>query len=279
MKDSMQKQYTAIAAHNGLTAKITSGLGFDFLWASSLEVSASFGYPDASIVGFETIKQTVENMVEMSSVPVIVDCDTGYGNIVNVYYYFQKLKKVGAKGVCIEDNIFPKQNSFYKGSRKLEDAHVFASKIKVAKSIFNGPGEFVIARTESLIQGLGVKEALDRSNLYMESGADYIMPHSKKSDTQELFEFAELWQKKLPLVAVPSTYYTVQRDELQKQGFSIIIYANHTTRTIKKALEETLPEILKNGSSESIESKISPLKELLELTGESKVKELEATFN
>lgn len=275
MKQKNTKIKTAISAHNGFTAKIVSSHGFDYIWASSLEISCSRAVPDASIVSFQHIKDIVENIVESSSVPVIVDCDTGYGNAVNVHYYFKDLKKIGVKGVCIEDNIFPKQNSFYKGLRPIEKTEEFVKKLKIAKEIFNSNDEFVIARTEALIQGYGQSEALFRAKEYYLAGADYIMPHSKQKTPEELFEFSENWDHTVPLVSVPSTYPNVHINELQEKGVGIVIYANHTIRAIKHALDQILPNILKDGGTHNIEDKISPLKEILELSGEETVKEIE----
>ncbi len=267
---------TAIAAHNAFTAKIVSSLGFDLVWGSSLEISTAYCLPDASIVSFDSVLRVAKEMVENSSVPVLMDCDSGYGNEVNVFYYFQELKKAGVKAVCIEDNIFPKQNSFYEGTRLLEEAQAFARKIVMAKRIFNGPDEFVVARTEALIQGMGVEEALRRATIYADAGADYVMPHSKQSTPDEIFEFSKLWKGKTKLVSVPSKYPQVTRAELESNGYDLVIYANHTVRTIKRALETTLPRILEAGTSAPIEKEIAPISEILAITGEDKVKELEA---
>lgn len=269
---------TAISAHNGFTAKVVSTMGFDYIWASSLEISSSMAVPDASIVSFHRTKDIVENIIQSSEIPVILDCDTGYGSAINVYYYFKQLKDIGVKAVCLEDNVFPKQNSFYAGRRALEDIDVFATKVKVAKAIFNGPDELVIARTEALINSYGVDEAHKRAKVYKDAGADLIMPHTKQKTPNELFEFAGLWDHSIPLVSVPSTYSDVHIDDLKENGIELVIYANHTIRAMKKALEEVLPSILIDGSTKNIEGRISPLKEILELSGESIVKSLEKEY-
>jgi len=202
-------------------------------------------------------------MVRVSAKPIIVDCDSGYGNEVNTLYALKDLKKIGVHAICIEDNIFPKQNSFYEGTRKLEDKDVFCNKIRIAKKIFNDNNDIIIARTEALIQGMSQREALNRSLAYIKSGANYILPHSKKTNVNELLTFARSWNKYAPIVAVPSTYSSATAKELEEAGVKIVIYANHTIRTIKKALETTLPKILISGRTHEIEGEISPLKEIL----------------
>ena len=259
---------TAISAHNGFTAKIVSQMQFDYIWASSLEISSSFALPDASIVSFHLTKQVVESMIRASYKPVIVDCDSGYGNAINTYFALSELKAVGVKGVCLEDNVFPKQNSFYKGKRAIE----------TAKHIFNEQDEFVIARTEALINDYGINEALKRGKEYIEAGADLVMPHSKKDTHDELFDFSKQWKSSVPLVAVPSTYYKIKKQELFANKVGLVIYANHTLRTIKKALETTIPLIYQHDSSEIIEPMISPIQEILDLCGQPLVKELESKF-
>jgi phosphoenolpyruvate phosphomutase len=268
----------AIAAHNGFTARIVSQFDFDFVWASSLEISSSHALPDASIISFETTKRIVENMVESSFKPILVDCDSGYGNAINTIFAMKELKKIGVKAVCIEDNVFPKQNSFYKGSRNLEDAEVFARKVYAAKSVFSDPGDIVIARSEALIQGLGVEEALRRAKLYELAGADYIMPHSKSTSSDELFTFSDQWESDIPLVSVPSTYFNVTRTELAAHKVGLVIYANHTIRAVKKTLESLIPKLLDEDSSVSIESEISPISEILHISGESHIKKMEKDY-
>ncbi|MFQ5573990.1 MAG: isocitrate lyase/PEP mutase family protein, partial [Nitrosopumilaceae archaeon] len=158
------KDFLVLAgAHSGLSAKIAERSGFDGIWASSFEMSALFGLPDSNILSFKDTYDLVKGMLYVTDIPVIVDCDNGYGNAVNVIRTVREYDSLGVAGICIEDNTFPKKCSFYNSKkRELESSKDFSNKISAAKDAQIDKSFFVIARTESFIAGLGLEEALSR---------------------------------------------------------------------------------------------------------------------
>ena len=170
--------------------------GFDGVWASGLEISASYGLPDANILTMSEYLERATEMNEATSLPVIADCDTGYGNVNNVIHMVEKYEKAGIAAICIEDKLFPKVNSFIEGRQDLADIEEFCGKIRAVKNTQKNPDFMVIARVEALIAGWGMKEALKRATAYAESGADAILIHSKKRDNKEILEFCKKFKKK-----------------------------------------------------------------------------------
>ena len=185
-----------MGAHDGLTAKLIGESGFDGVWASGLEISASYGIPDANILTMSEYLERAIEMNEATSLPVIEIADTGYGNVNNVIHLVEKYEKAGIAAVCIEDKIFPKVNSFVEGRQELADIDEFCGKLSAVKNTQKNKDFMVIARIEALIAGWGMKEALKRANAYVESGADAILIHSKKKDKQEILEFCKKFKKK-----------------------------------------------------------------------------------
>ena len=191
-----KKLIRIVGAHDGLGAKLIGEAGFDGVWASGLEISASYGLPDANILTMTEYLERAVEMNEATSLPVIADCDTGYGNVNNVIYMVEKYEKAGIAAICIEDKLFPKVNSFIEGRQDLADIDEFCGKIRAVKNTQKNPDFMVIARVEALIAGWGMKEALKRANAYSESGADAILIHSKKKDKKEILEFCKKFKKK-----------------------------------------------------------------------------------
>src|SRR5262249_16690675 len=155
----------------------------------------------------------------------------GYGNAINVMRTVTEFERAGAAGVCIEDNEFPKRCSFYAGVRRdlvLPEEH--ARKVEAAVTARRNPEFAVIARTEALIAGLGLDEALLRARLYADAGADAVLVHSKAGTFDELADFARRWDRATPLVAVPTTYPDVSPETLARSGFRLAIFANQPLR-------------------------------------------------
>lgn len=265
-----KKPIVIVAAHNPLSAKLVEEAGFDGIWASSFEISASFGMPDANILTmFETLNIT-KAMDDKISISVIADCDNGYGNAINVIRTVEEYEKVGIAGICIEDNIFPKRCSFYEGvKRELETIDEFSGKIKAAKETQKTKDFVVIARTEALIAGYGLEEALRRADAYARAGADMIMPHSKSSTSSEVISFAKEWYKdhKTPLVAVPTIYKEATVEELYKAGFKLIIFANHGIRASIKAMRQVFRALKEGQKAASADKYIVSLEEVYGLIG------------
>ena len=266
-----------VGAHDGLGSKLIAKSGFEGVWASGLEISASYGVPDANILTMTDYLERACEMNEASTLPVIADCDTGYGNVNNVIHLVEKYERNGIAGICIEDKIFPKMNSFVSGKQELANIDEFSGKIEAAKNTQKSKDFFVIARVEALIAGWGMEEAIKRANIYADAGADAILIHSKKKEPDEIIEFCKLFNK-LPKVVVPTTYPTFNEKEMPKLGIKIVIYANHILRSSIKAINETLGEISKTKELSSVDRKITSLSEVFELQGVKQLKHNEEKY-
>ena len=269
----------AAGAHDALSAKLAQQAGFDAIWASGFGISAVQAVPDANILTLTETLEAVRRIVDAVHIPVIADCDNGYGNAINVMRTVAEFERAGAAGVCIEDNDFPKRCSFYADVRRdLVAIEEHARKVEAARSARRRPDFIVIARTEALIAGLGQEEALARARAYAAAGADAVLIHSKAKDFRELEVFARSWDGAVPLVAVPTTYPTVRAVELQKAGFRMAIFANQALRAAIVAMREVLGEIRASGRAASVESRIAPLEDVYALVGVPELKANEQRF-
>tara|TARA_B100000787_G_scaffold170024_1_gene163510 strand:+ start:3097 stop:4743 length:1647 start_codon:yes stop_codon:yes gene_type:complete len=273
-----KKLVRIVGAHDGLGAKLIGESGFDGVWASGLEISASYGLPDANILTMSEYLERAIEMNEATTLPVIADCDTGYGNVNNVIHMVEKYEKAGIAAICIEDKLFPKVNSFIEGRQDLADVEEFCGKIRAVKNTQKNPDFMIIARVEALIAGWGMKEALKRANAYAESGADAILIHSKKKDNKEILEFCKNFKKQIPIVVVPTTYPNFNEKEMPKYGIKLVIYANHILRSTIKAVSKTLEILNKTGELASIENHIVPLSKVFELQGMTTLKNNEKNY-
>jgi phosphoenolpyruvate phosphomutase len=267
-------QLLTIGAHDGLSGRLGERAGFDAVWASGFEISASHGVPDANLLDMSTHLAAARQIASAVSIPVIADCDNGYGNAVNAAWAARQLANAGIAGICIEDNIFPKRCSFYVGAkRELVSGKEHALKVKACKD--STAGElFVIARTEALIAGYDLNDALDRANAYADAGADAVLIHSKEKTPDQIISFAKRWTRPTPLVAVPTTYDTIAASDLQQLGYRIIIFANHGLRAAIKAMQEAYAKLLPAGRACVLKDEIASLQTVFDLVG---VKELEET--
>src|SRR5919109_410386 len=216
----------AVGAHDALSAKLIEQAGFDAIWASGFGISAALKcIPDASFVTLTEQLDVERNMVEAVQIPIIADCDTGYGNALNVMRTVNDHERAGIAAICIEDNVFPKRCSFYAGVRReLISIDEHCGKIKAAKSAQTVPDFMIIARTEALIAGWGREEALKRAHAYADAGADAVLIHSKSKTFDELKSVAASWSGRVPLVVVPTIFDGVTAAELEEAGFKIVIY-------------------------------------------------------
>jgi phosphoenolpyruvate phosphomutase len=266
-------------AHDALSAKLAEEAGFDAIWASGFGISAVQAVPDANILTLTETLEAVRRMVDAVGIPVIADCDNGYGNAINVMRTAGEFERAGAAGICIEDNEFPKRCSFYAGVRRdLVAAEEHARKIEAATAARRDSAFLVIARTEALIVGLGLDEALRRARAYADAGADAVLVHSKSSNFKELSEFARAWDRPVPLVAVPTTYAGVSAVELEAAGFWMAIFANQALRSAIVAMRETLRELRRTGRAAAVEDRIAPLEDVYALVGVPELKANEQRF-
>ena len=275
---SMSSPGFLMEAHNGLSAKLAEEGGFSALWASGLTISASMGVRDSNEASWTQVLEVMEYMADAVSLPILVDADTGYGNFNNVRRLVRKLCERGIAGMCIEDKLFPKANSFIGEKQPLADIDEFCGRIKAAKDSQSNDDFVVVARVEALISGMSMAEALKRAEAYHAAGADAILIHSKKNDGAEIIEFAQRWEKRSPLVAVPTTYYRTPVHALHEAGVSAIIWANHSLRSSITAMRKTIRDIHEAQSTELIEGSIASVKDIFRLVGNDELEAAESRY-
>jgi phosphoenolpyruvate phosphomutase len=253
-------------AHNGLSARIVREAGFGGIWASGLSISAQFGVRDNNEASWTQVVDVLEFMADASDLPILLDGDTGYGNFNNMRRLVRKLEQRGIAGVCIEDKQFPKTNSFLNGERQpLADSEEFAGKIAAGKDTQSDPNFCIVARVEALIAGWGMDEALRRAEAYRLAGADAILIHSKLSKPDEIVTFAREWARRLPLVIVPTKYYSTPTDVFREAGISTVIWANHLVRSAVSAMQSVAKEIHESQTLVNVEDRIVSVNEIFRL--------------
>lgn len=267
-----------VGAHDGLGAKLIEQHGFDGVWASGLEISASHGVPDANILTMTQYLERSQEMVNATSLPVIADVDTGYGNSSNVRHMVEQYEAAGIAAVVIEDKLFPKVNSFVPGRQELASIPEFCGKLEAARDARKSDNFLIISRIEALIAGWGMAEALKRAEAYREVGVDSILIHSKSKEPDEIREFLKAWNKRSPVVLIPTTYPAMKYEEMQEWGINMIIFANQCMRTTIAAMHKTLDIMATEKSTVSIEKSITTVKEIFELQGMMKMKEHEKKY-
>ena len=263
----------AIEAHGGLSALVAEntkvdGKEFDAIWESSLTDSSSKAKPDIELVDFTSRTHTINEIIDVTTKPIIVDGDTG-GLAEHFVFMVKTLERLGVSAVIIEDKTFPKRNSLLEGADHVQESiPKFCKKIAAGKKASVTDDFMIFARIESLIAGKSVEDAIERARAYIKVGADGIMIHSKDKTPDKILEFCEQYKKfkhRVPLIAVPTTYNTITEKELIKAGVNVVIYANHLLRSSYKAMEDTAKMILKNERPYEAESNCYPLKDLFEI--------------
>ena len=253
-------------AFDAMSAKLIEINGFDAIWAGSFAISATHALPDASIMTMTEFLGVASNMVESCKIPVIADCDTGFGGPSNISHMIKKYENSGIAAVSIEDKIFPKQNSLLEnGRQELISEKEFVAKIIAAREAKQNKEFMIIARTEALIAGMGMNEAIKRAHAYEDAGADAILIHSKKDTPNEIFEFSDMWNGNIPLVVVPTSYPSVNLDELISHKIRMVIYANQSLRVAHAAMSRVLQEINKTKSLTEVKEKMSTMEQIFEL--------------
>jgi phosphoenolpyruvate phosphomutase len=265
-------------AHNGFSAKIVEEAGFEGIWASGLTISASLGLRDSNEASWTQVMDVLEFMSDASSLPILVDGDTGHGNFNNVRRFVRKLCERKIAGVCIEDKLFPKTNSFIGEDQPLADVDEFCGRLKAGKDSQTDDDFTIIARVEALISGRGMDEALRRAEAYHSAGADAILIHSKKSDAGEILAFAKRWGGRAPLVIVPTMYYATPTDLFRQAGISTIIWANHLLRSSLTVMRKTARRVREDQSLIEVEDRIASVKEIFRLVGNAELEEAERRY-
>ena len=267
-----------LESHNSLTGLIIENLNivkknkkieFDGMWSSSLTDSATKGKPDNSSVDFSSRTSSLNDMMDVTSKPLVFDADNG-GQLEHLPFLVRSLERCGASAIIMEDKVGLKKNSLFKdqAGTKQDKPELFAKKIKKICNFRKNKDFMVIARIESFIVGKGLKDALKRAEIYSKAGADAILIHSKENTPAEIFSFAKEFKKSknfVPLVSVPSTYSKVYEKDLIKNGFKLVIYANQLLRAAYPAMQYTARKILENSRAFEVEKKIIPIKEIINL--------------
>ncbi len=268
-----------LEAHNGLSARLVEEAGFPGIWASGLALSAQYGVRDSNEASWTQVLEMLEFMADASSIPILLDGDTGYGNFNNVRRLVRKLEQRGVAALCIEDKLFPKTNSFLDGdAQPLADVAEFCGKIEAGKDAAQDADFCVVARTEALIAGRGLDEALRRAEAYVAAGADAILIHSAQSTADEVLAFKSEWGERAPVVIVPTKYWRTPTQAFRDAGFSIAIWANHLLRSALQAMQRTARELARAETAAAVEADIAPLAEVFRLQGADELREAETRF-
>ena len=208
-----------MATHSPLSAILAEQAGFDGVWASGFELSALYGLPDMSFISMTQHLEMLRAVAGRTSLPIVADVDTGYGNAINVIHTVREYERAGASAIVIEDKSFPKVTSLAVGGHHdLVRIQEFQGKIEAALATRSDPDFLIIARTEALIAGLGEEEALFRARAYERAGADMILIHSKRKDPSEIESFSKAWNGGIPLVIVPNAYPELDTDRIRALG-------------------------------------------------------------
>lgn len=265
-------------AHSGLSAKIVEETGFRGIWASGLTISASLGLRDSNEASWTQVLDVLEFMADATSLPILVDGDTGHGNFNNVRRLVRKLCERQIAGVCIEDKLFPKTNSFIGERQPLADIEEFCGRIKAGKDSQDNDDFVLVARIEALVSGHGLGEALRRAEAYHAAGADAILIHSKQSAAGEVLGFAERWQNRCPVVVVPTTYHSTPASLFRQAGISTVIWANHALRASIAAMREVCRRIQEDESLLEVEGRIASLQDVFRLVGNAELEAAERRY-
>lgn len=264
-------------AHDALSGAIAKRAGFKSLWASGLSIASSLGYRDANEASWSQLVDVVERIVDSTELPVLVDGDGGFGNFNNARLLARKLHQRGAAGIALEDSCFPKINSFVGDRHALADVDEFSGRLRAVKDTV--AGDFVlVARTEALIAGHGMDDAILRASAYAAAGADAILIHSRKDTAEEILSFAAAWRNRLPVVIVPTKYYRTPVSAYRDAGISAVIWANHSMRAAIAAMRRVCRRILAEEGIAGIEPDVATLDEVFELLKYDELARAEARY-
>lgn len=262
----------AIGAHDALTSRMAATYGFDAVWVSGLAVATmTYAIPDVNLT---TMSETLDQAVRLdraTDLPVVVDCDNGFGGLNNVVRTLVEFEAAGLSAISIEDNLFPKRNSLLGADTKRELIPVEeqARRFRAAKRAQESDGFVLIARVESLIAGHGVEDACERADAYVDAGVDAILIHSRDKTLAEIEAFLGTWRGlgRVPLVCVPTLFPTFTDADLRAKGFNLVILANQPMRAAVKAVEETMATLARERRAAAVDPHIASVEHLFELVG------------
>lgn len=270
-----------LEVHSGLTGLIAEKTvvendgelnQFNAMWISSLCDSTAKGKPDIELVDMTSRYRTIDDVMEVTTKPIIFDGDTG-GLAEHFVYTVRTLERMGVSAIIIEDKIGLKKNSLFGTSveQTQDSIEHFCEKIRAGKQVQLTDDFMIIARIESLILARGMEDALMRARAYVEAGADGIMIHSRKKEPSEIFDFCDAFRKefaKVPLVVVPTSYNQVTEEELTAHGVNVVIYANQLTRSAFPAMESTAKDILRYHRAKEVDERLMPIQQIITLIDE-----------
>jgi phosphoenolpyruvate phosphomutase len=248
------------------------------VWASGLALSASLGVRDANEASWTQVLDIIEFMSDSTSIPILLDGDTGYGNFNNLRRLVRKLEQRDIAGVCIEDKLFPKTNSFLSEHQELADIDEFCGKIKAGKDTQLDDDFCIVARVEAFIAGWGVDEVLKRAIAYHEAGADAVLIHSKITAFDEIASFMREWDDRGPVVIVPTKYYQTPTSIFREYNISLVIWANQLMRSAITAMKRTAMQICETQSLIDVEERIATLSEVFRLQNADELLQAEKRY-
>ncbi len=264
------RSVVAVGAHDALTGKLIENYGFDAVWVSGLGVATmAHAMPDVNLTTFSEALAAAQRIDGATELPVIADCDNGFGGLGNVVRTLVEYERAGISAISIEDNLFPKRNSLLGSDTKREliPAAEQARRLRAAKRAQNTDDFVLIARVESLIAGHGVEDACERADRYVDAGADAILIHSRDKTLAEIEGFLAGWKGlgSVPLVAVPTLFPSFSSKDLYDKGFNLVILANQPMRAAVGAIEETLEKLAVAGRASDVDDEIVPVNHIFEL--------------
>ncbi|MBM5811967.1 MAG: phosphoenolpyruvate mutase [Gammaproteobacteria bacterium] len=268
-----------LEAHNGISARIAEEAGFKGLWAGGLCLSAQYGVRDSNEASWTQVLEMLEFMADATTLPILLDGDTGYGNFNNVRRLVRKLEERGVAAVCIEDKLYPKTNSFIGGERQqLAEIDEFCSRIRAGKDAQRDDDFCLITRIEAFIAGWGLGEALRRAEAYHAAGSDGILIHSALASPREVLAFKREWGERSPVLIVPTKYYSTPTDVFREAGFAIAIWANQLLRAAIPAMQQCAATLAREQTLVAVEDRIAPVAEIFRLQGASELEAAEERY-
>jgi phosphoenolpyruvate phosphomutase len=269
-----------LEAHNALSAVIAESAGISGLWGSSLTISASWGMRDANELSMTQVLDILEAMTDRVDIPVLFDGDTGYGNFNQFRRLVTGLCRRSVAGVCIEDKIFPKTNSFINSeSQRLAPVEEFCGKIRAGKDAQTSDDFVIAARTEAFIVGMGLEAALERAHKYVDAGADAILVHSKSKTFDQVSSFMARWDRDTPIICVPTTYDKTTHEDFEQAGVSLVIWANHMLRASIQAMEQTAAAVARTSSVREVVTGMATVPAIFQLQNAAELSEAEVRYN
>ena len=268
-----------VGVYDGLSALLAEKWHFDFMWVSSFCCSAAVGLPDAGIIGPADILNVVRCVRRSANLPIVVDLDSGYGDAVKVFHVVEAMARAGAAALCIEDNPVSKRCSLYDGyARDLVSVEEHIARLRAARAGVAAAATTaqIIARTEALVAGMGLEEALRRATAYVDAGADAVFIQSLDVTGNEVLSFGREWKRRTPLFIAPTRIPHLNKRDFFAAGISHTMFANQGLRAAHAAIDRTFGRLAEAGSSQVVEQEISKVATVASLVGAQKVVELEA---